>query len=88
MILSQAAIPKPILTINLSSTLLTPNKLSLLERGLNFAPNPKSIKHADLLDCKNKLIRNLLLKTFLATHQKTLTILRNGSRTNQHGYLL
>ena len=52
------------ITVNLSSTVLSDSDVSLLNRGLSFVPNPVKLPSEDILIAKNKITRNLKLKSF------------------------
>ena len=52
------------ITVNLSSIVLSDSDVSLLNRGLSFVPNPVKLPSEEILIAKNKITRNLKLKSF------------------------
>jgi hypothetical protein len=53
-----------IFTINLSSTNLTENQKSLLEKGLTYIPTYKSLPLSEIYETQYRLIRSLKLRDF------------------------
>lgn len=69
---------RKILTVNLSSINLSKSDISMLERGLTFVPTPKTLPLKSILESKDKLIRNIKLKSFFQNSSKTYEhILKN-----------
>jgi len=59
------------LTINLSSTLLSDNDISVLEKGLSFIPTPRTLPIKSIIENKDRLIRNIKIKSFFQNSTKT-----------------
>ena len=55
---------KKILTVNLSSLTLHDSDISLLDRGLTFTPTMKTLPLRTALENKDRLIRNIKLRSF------------------------
>ena len=52
------------LTVNLSNYQLTNSDYTLLEKGLTFIPTPKTLPVSNIIQNKDRLIRNVKLKSF------------------------
>jgi len=59
------------LTVNLSSVELTASDISVLEKGLTFIPTPKTLPIKSLLENKDRLIRNIKIKSFFQNSNKS-----------------
>ena len=58
------------LTVNLSSLFLNKSDISLLEKGLTFIPTPKTLPIRSVLENKDRLIRNIKIKSFFQNSSK------------------
>ena len=59
-----------ILTVNLSTIELTNSDISVLEKGLTFIPTPKTLPIRSILESKDRLIRNIKIKSFFQNDRK------------------
>lgn len=57
--------------MNLSSISLTKSDFSVLEKGLTFIPAPKTLPLKSVLESKDRLIRNIKIKSFFQNSTKT-----------------
>ncbi|HNI11121.1 MAG TPA: hypothetical protein PLL93_08260 [bacterium] len=56
--------------VNLSSHILTPSQVTLLEKGLSFVPTICRTSYKDILLCKTRNIRNLKLRDFFRSDNR------------------
>jgi len=60
------------LTVNLSSVDLTDSDINLLDKGLTFVPVPKTLPLRSVIENKDRLIRNIKLRSFFSNSNNAL----------------
>src|SRR5215470_17323332 len=60
------------LTVNLSSVDLTDSDINLLDKGLTFVPVPKTLPLRSVIENKDRLIRNIKLRSFFSNSNSAL----------------
>lgn len=80
------------LTVNLSSTQLSAADISLLDKGLSFVPVPKTLPLRSVLETKDRLVRNIKIKSFFGnctnTYRNTKKLFRAASTWTPQNNLL
>ena len=57
-------------TVNLSSSTLSIQQVELLDKGLSFIPSVSNIPLTNIVECKRRNIRNLLIRDFFQNSPK------------------
>ena len=76
-----------VLTVNLSSLFLNKSDISLLEKGLTFIPTPKTLPIRSVLENKDRLIRNIKIKSFFQNSSKPFEQKLNYFKRDLIGHL-